>query len=80
MQLHVEAYYHRRPIQVDMETLTETITDLGFGTASEQLASLSVSPATRYQALQHMISRVVFGRTVFSPESRPSMLGPAIAK
>lgn len=67
IQQHVEDNYHLRPVAQSTGVLARELQNLGLseeGTfAASRLASLSVDPRTRYAALRHILSRVIFDST-----------------
>jgi hypothetical protein len=82
-QSHVEDHYHLRPVQRNVNTLTQLLADLGLGQGAiltpESLASLALDPRTRFVALQHIISRVTFQSATLNNSSPISLL-PPVAK
>ncbi|ROW09572.1 hypothetical protein VMCG_02512 [Cytospora schulzeri] len=85
IQQHVEDNYHLLPVKQSISSLTEALTELGLdvgGTAlpgPAQLADMSANPETRYSALQHVISRVVFESLAVKSTRKLSMLPPAVS-
>ncbi|RSL91653.1 hypothetical protein CEP52_014201 [Fusarium oligoseptatum] len=62
---HVEAVYHSGPVDVEVVTLSNILTNLGIskkssGFDAETVASWCLQPGTRRGALQHVISHVLF--------------------
>ncbi|RSM04632.1 hypothetical protein CDV31_009956 [Fusarium ambrosium] len=62
---HVEAVYHSGPVDVEVVTLANTLTNLGIskkssGFDAETVAGWCLQPGTRRGALQHVISHVLF--------------------
>lgn len=67
IQQHVENNYHLKPVHQSSSTLAKALMNLGIPQIGQlscnNLAQLSVRPATRYFALQHVISKIAFEST-----------------
>lgn len=83
IQQHVETCYHTLPVSRSEEALTTILIHLGLDQNSTmsaaRLASLAVDPRTRYNAIQHVISRVTFASVTFDGASRFSLLPQPIS-
>ncbi|KAI1093251.1 hypothetical protein F5B19DRAFT_491583 [Rostrohypoxylon terebratum] len=83
IQQHVETCYHTLPVSRSEEALTSILIHLGLDQNSTmsaaRLASLAVDPRTRYNAIQHVISRVTFASVTFDGASRFSLLPQPIS-
>jgi hypothetical protein len=83
IEQHVENNYHLGPVQADPRALAVSLTRLGIGNggglASEAVAQLALEPTTRYVALRHVISRVLFTSVDVSARSELSMLPAPLA-
>ncbi|KAK3349839.1 hypothetical protein B0T25DRAFT_250163 [Lasiosphaeria hispida] len=83
IQQHVENSYHLHPVQVDPRALGMSLVQLGLGNGisltPEAIVNLALEPRTRFAALQHVISQVVFSSIDVSSRSQLSMLPAPIA-
>lgn len=78
IQQHVENNYHLRPVQQTSGALAQVLAHLGIPESGlytpSHLASLALEPRNRYQALQHIITRVTFDSLSISGNSALSLL------
>jgi len=83
IQQHVENNYHLQPIHEDPRVLAMLLVQLGVVNGSsltpDVLAQLTLDPSTRYVALQHVISQVLFTSVDVSSRSPLSMLPAPLA-
>ncbi|XXH04350.1 hypothetical protein Hte_010764 [Hypoxylon texense] len=78
LQQHVEDNYHLQPVSSSTNDLSQALLRLGLGQdgtmTAMRLASLSLDPAHRYNAIQHVIARVTFASIAFDEASPFSLL------
>ncbi|KAI2470494.1 hypothetical protein F4781DRAFT_430296 [Annulohypoxylon bovei var. microspora] len=78
IQQHVESCYHTLPVSRSVDALATILVHLGLDQDSTmsaaKLASLAVDPKTRYNAIQHVISRVTFASVTLDGASHFSLL------
>ncbi|KAI1773622.1 hypothetical protein F4818DRAFT_96181 [Hypoxylon cercidicola] len=78
LQQHVENNYHLRPVSRNADELSQTLLQLGLGQGgtmtTAKLASLSLDPTHRHNAIQHVIAKVVFASIAFNEPSPFSLL------
>jgi hypothetical protein len=83
IQQHVENNYHQQPIQANPTALAQVLAELGVGQQGtlnpDTVASLALNPPTRYAALQHILSEVLFRSIDFKAASNLSMLPAPVA-
>ncbi|KAK4228837.1 hypothetical protein QBC38DRAFT_135982 [Podospora fimiseda] len=91
IQVHVENNYHMYPVKADPRQLALALKQLGLedgqhsgigggsSLSAETIAALAIEPQTRYIALQHVISHVLFSSIDTSSRSRLSMLPAPVA-
>jgi hypothetical protein len=83
IQQHVENNYHLQPVPEDPRVLAASLVQLGVANggslAPDALAQLALEPNTRYVALQHVISQVLFTSVDVSSRSALSMLPAPLA-
>ncbi|RDA89122.1 hypothetical protein CP532_2245 [Ophiocordyceps camponoti-leonardi (nom. inval.)] len=72
---HVDSHYHRGPVDEDAASLSQPLLKLGF---NQRVAALCVDYKTRQQALQHIISRVIFTSIDFHSRAELSLLPPSV--
>lgn len=78
LQQHVESNYHLQSVSCSVDDLSQALLRLGLGQGgamtTTKLASLSLDPTNRYNAIQHVISRVAFASIAFDEPSPFSLL------
>ncbi|KAI1799233.1 hypothetical protein F4811DRAFT_558046 [Daldinia bambusicola] len=78
LQQHVENNYHNLSVSPNIEMLSAELARLGVGQSgtlsAEKLASLAVSPRTRYSVIQHIIASVAFASVTLDGTSPLSLL------
>ncbi|KAK0648208.1 hypothetical protein B0T16DRAFT_326817, partial [Cercophora newfieldiana] len=83
IQQHVENNYHLQPVHEDPRVLAVSLVQLGVASGSsltpDVLAQLALDQNTRYVALQHVISQVLFTSVDVSSRSALSMLPAPVA-
>jgi len=83
IQQHVENNYHLQPVQANPAALAQVLADLGVGQQGalrpDTVARLALNPPSRYAALQHILSEVLFRSVDFGAASRHSMLPTPVA-
>ncbi|KUI56838.1 hypothetical protein VP1G_04211 [Cytospora mali] len=85
IEQHVEDNYHLYPVKQSISSLSEALAKLGLAVDEDvlpgpaQLADMAAEPRTRYVALQHVISRVLFESLAVKSTSEISMLPPAVS-
>jgi len=84
IEQHVEDNYHRKPVQEDPRVLAAALVQLcissGSGSlAPDALAQLALEPKTRFTALQHVLSLVLFRSVDVCSGSPLSMLPAPVA-
>ncbi|KAI1477286.1 hypothetical protein F4774DRAFT_199840 [Daldinia eschscholtzii] len=76
LQQHVENNYHNLSVSPNIDILSAELVRLGVGDTSsaERLASLALSPRSRYSAIQHIIASVAFASVTLDGTSPLSLL------
>lgn len=78
LQQHVENNYHLQPVSHSANELSQVLLKLGLGQGGAmtalKLASLSLDPTHRHNAIQHVIARVVFTSVAFNEAAPYSLL------
>ncbi|RDA93492.1 hypothetical protein CP533_4012 [Ophiocordyceps camponoti-saundersi (nom. inval.)] len=73
---HVDSHYHRRPMDEDASSLSQPLAKLGF---NHQVAALCLDHKTRQQALQHVLSHVIFTSVDFHSRAELSLLPASVS-
>ncbi|KAI2778767.1 hypothetical protein F4815DRAFT_476572 [Daldinia loculata] len=78
LQQHVENNYHNLPVSRNVDVLSAELVHLGVGQGdtllADTLASLALSPRSRYSAIQHIIASVTFASVTLDGTSPLSLL------
>ncbi|RCI12706.1 hypothetical protein L249_1256 [Ophiocordyceps polyrhachis-furcata BCC 54312] len=73
---HVDDHYHRGPVDEDAGSLSQPLVNLG---VNQRVAALCVDYKTRQQALQHVLSRVIFNSIDFRSRAELSLMPTSVA-
>ncbi|KAI8960399.1 hypothetical protein F5Y11DRAFT_268381 [Daldinia sp. FL1419] len=83
LQQHVENNYHNMPVSRNVDALSAELVRLGVGQndalPADRLASLALSPRSRYGAIQHIIASVAFASVTLDGNSPICLLPQPIS-
>ncbi|KAI0097143.1 hypothetical protein F4814DRAFT_434536 [Daldinia grandis] len=83
LQQHVENNYHNLPVSHSVDALSAELVHLGVDQSdtllADRLASLALTPRSRYSAIQHIIASVTFASVTLDGTSPLSLLPQPIS-